>query len=295
MSARKRLLEEINDTRHIMRECTRAIDAAHRWVATNDDPPRSSSSVWLFLRLVWDLAENSAVVAMVACVVSRRRYNPEHVAGRWSPAALTRRLDTLDLALTSAALRGMPAQPRLVFRAARMAAEARLVIRLSEANDRGSAPGAALTVAWLAELWPGSARRCRSMAFLRRVTGGSVRRRYLEGLRARWRLRLRVMPARSPLTRDELTGRAAPVRETRTGRPSGDVRGTPPGRFREPKRVPKNGAVFRPHVWAPARATFASAEGAAPGTYPNLGPKKGPKSGARVRDKSASAVPRACR
>jgi len=218
MSARKRLLEEINDTRHIMRECTRAIDAAHRWVATNDDPPRSSSSVWLFLRLVWDLAENSAVVAMVACVVSRRRYNPEHVAGRWSPAALTRRLDTLDLALTSAALRGMPAQPRLVFRAARMAAEARLVIRLSEANDRGSAPGAALTVAWLAELWPGSARRCRSMAFLRRVTGGSVRRRYLEGLRARWRLRLRVMPARSPLTRDELTSRAAPVRQTQQAR-----------------------------------------------------------------------------
>jgi hypothetical protein len=72
----------------------------------------------------------------------------------------------------------MPEQPRLVFRAALLVAEARLRCRLTAANDLGSAPGAAQVHSWLTELWPERVRRGRSSVFLRRVAGGAARRLY---------------------------------------------------------------------------------------------------------------------
>jgi len=291
------LLEAINDTRHFMHACSRGIHGNRRCVAASASPPRSLSSVWLLHPLARDLAEESAATALVARAVTRRPGDPDNAAGHTTSAALARRLSPLDLPLSSAALRGVPAQPWLMIRGARpqIAAGARSLLPSNGANDRASPPGAALGVAWLAEHCPSRGRRCRRVAFQRHVRCGPVRSPYSCGWRTRWRVRPRVMPARSPRARDELTRREALRGQTRAGRGRKVVRGTPPERFREPKRVPKNGAAFRPHFRAPARCSFASPAGAAPGAYPNLGPKKGPRSGARVRKKSAPAPLRACR
>ena len=94
-------------------------------------------------------------------------------------------------------------QSRCLHRAACLVAETRVAVRLSVANARGSSPAAREVAEWLREAWPESECRGMSVAYLAALQCEVRRGKILWRFRRRWRVRMAIMPARSPVTEEQ--------------------------------------------------------------------------------------------
>lgn len=161
-------------------------------------PPRISTGVWVLLRLAHSLCEHESEADLVATHVLQSRCGkraqpgggvaePPHLGPLAAPIVVRAAADHLDAGF----------QSRLLWRAAQLVAEARVVLRINVANIRGSSPSLAEVAQWLVDHWPVRERRGRYATLVANLSGRSNRKGWATRFRKRWHIRLRIMPWRS--------------------------------------------------------------------------------------------------
>ena len=251
---RKELEAMIKAQQGVVQELQRDERRAKRRARDSLRPPRISGGVWVLLRIVQTLSQNETEANLVATHILQNRCGKRaHPGGGplpFAPHALAEASVVRSAAGHSDA--GFPS--RLVWRAAKLVPEARVVLRITDASTRGSSPNAAVIAKWLVDHWPVAERRGRFAAFVRKLGLRAQRKDWASLFRRRWNVRLRIMPWRSAVP---------PERQSRKV-----IFGGSRGVF---------WASFRPQIWVPKTAPFLGTRSFA-GTRaaPFLGTKNGP-------------------
>jgi hypothetical protein len=159
--------------------------------------------VWILLRIALELEGFSLALQMVVGRVLKGRCGKrsKYDDGDLAAGILADDNPVLrDVALNEVR---SPMQSRRTFKAALWIAQARTVLRINIANERGASPTAAEVSQWIAEEWPRTERRGRYARFVERIEDGSCRKNFLVKFRRRWQIRLRIMPSRSGVPPEE--------------------------------------------------------------------------------------------
>ena len=231
---RKELEAMIKAQQDVVRELQTDERRAKRRARDFLRPPRISESVWVLLRIAQTLSQHETEANLVATHILQNRCGKRpHPGGGPKPFA-AHALAEATVVRSAADHLDAGFQSRLVWRAAKLVAEARVVLRISDANTRGSSPNAAEIAKWLVDHWPVAEQRGRYAAFVRKLGLRAQRKDWAIRFRRRWNVRLRVMPWRSAVP-PEMQSRKV-------------IFWRIPGRFLDQFRAPdlgtKNGPIF---------------------------------------------------
>ena len=176
----------------------RSVEKGVKRRATDNERPRGIYfGRRVLLRIAEALSQNEHEAALIRSHVLRKRRG--FGTARCGEAEPPRPAVLADPSVVTAASGHMEAgiQSRVAWRAAMLVAEARVVLRINDANARGSSPKVVELVKWLFEDWPVAERRGRYPALVTKMGRMSIRTDWARRFRKRWHIRLRVMPWRS--------------------------------------------------------------------------------------------------
>ena len=203
-SRRQELRSLVHEQERMLRDLRSGVRRLSRQLKSLTDQRRVSFSTWTLIRIAEALDPDPAPNQLIETHLLQGRFGKrarrhDHEEGISAlPAAVS-----ADVVHAARAELIAPVQSRLAFRAAKLVAEARLVLRINTANERGASPRAAEIVSWLGEEWPHSERRGRYAAFVAKVRHSKHRKNFLMKFRRRWHIRLRLMPCRSSVPPEE--------------------------------------------------------------------------------------------
>ena len=221
-------------------------------------PSRISDNIWVLLRIARELSGDTAASELLASHVLKHRCGKRAPPGNGPASAPPPALEKPNVVAAAARHRAAAVQSPLAWRAAHLVAEARVALRINDANARGSSPKVAEVAGWLLEEWPLAERRGRFQDFRANMSRLVMRKAWAQRFRKRWHIRLRILPWRSDVP---------PETQSRK------VFWRTPGAKMGPESGPKNGARKRTQKWGPP---FPPASCGAPFLGPVFGPICGP-------------------
>lgn len=199
-SGRKELEAMVRAQRREVQELQREARKAARRARELPLPPRISSGIWVLLRVVQGLCRQECEADLVATHVLQHRCGKRAHPGSGAAPPPLGALGKPSVVSAAATHLDGAVQTRLAWRAAKLVAEARVVLRINDANARGSSPNIAEVAKWLVDDWPEAERRGRYPAFVAGICGGKSRKGWAMKFRKRWHIRLRIMPWRSAVS-----------------------------------------------------------------------------------------------